>query len=326
MIYDTENNENLDFDNVSFEGSEDDCVELSLTDAGDIELNLTELNDEQDIPVCVNISPKATEKIAEDIEEVLLNLLESGDRDALLCLTGERPDLSSNIDHNLHMDFAAMYSQAVIHNPAIKWYSRLTNILPEDQFFVKNGKLHIHMPKKTFNKVLKPFLMDFDNKFYECSPIVNLVLSCNEKLAKDCFDQTNNIHKQLVRKKDESGLEIEKSGLELFFDTDEVEHAGNVRVDDNNSLNQSDIREVKSSLNLADLSNKAIATYLAEKGMSDSELNEKLNMHIPEKARRNEISVLVNMAKKLNNSPLQHLRPIAMRENPDKDTFKWDSD
>jgi len=325
MVYDTENSENLDFDNISFD--HDDEIDIALSNDGDIDLNLSELNDDRDdIPVCVTISPKSTEKIAEDIEEVLLNLLENGDRDTLLCLTGERPDLSSNIDHNIHADFAAMYSQAVLFNPAIKWYSRLTNILPSDQFYVEGGKLHIHMPKKTFNKVVKPFLLDFDKKFYECSPLVNLVLNCAERVAKECVEHTEGIHKQLRRRKDEEGLEVEKSGLELFFDTDEVEHAGNVRVNDNDSLNQSEIREVRSSLNLADLSNKAIASYLAEKNWSDSEVSDKLMQHIPEKARRNEISVLVNMAKKLNNSPLQHLRPIAMRENPNKDDFKWDKD
>ena len=319
-----ENTENLDFDTISFDN--DDEIDINLSDAGDVNLNLSELNDDNDIPVCVNICPKSTEKIAEDIEEVILNLLEAGDRETILCLTGERPDLSSNIDKNVHDDFASQYSQAVMFNPAIKWYSRLINILPADQFFVKGGKLHIHMPKKTFNKVIKPFLLDFDCKFYECSPIVHLVLNCSEKIAENNVKNTNNIHKQLVRKKDEAGLEVEKSGLELFFDTDEVKHAGNVRVNDNDSLNQTEIREVKASLNLADLSNKAIATYLAEKGLSDQAISEKLNQHIPEKARRNEISVLVNMAKKLNNSPLQHLRPVAMRENPNKDDFKWDDD
>lgn len=322
MVYD--NTENLDFDHISFEQDED--IDINLSDAGNINLDLSELNDENDIPVCVSISPKSTEKIAEDIEEVLLNLLEEGERESILCLTGERPDISSNIDSNLHNDFAAQYSQAVIFNPAIKWYSRLINILPADQFFVKGGQLHIHMPKKTFNKVIKPFLNDFDCKFYQSSPIVHLVLNCHEKIAENSLKHTQDIHKQLIRKKDETGLEVEKSGLELFFDTDEVKHAGNVRVDDNDSLNQSDIREVKSSLNLADLSNKAIASYLAEKGLSEQAINDKLNQHIPEKARRNEISVLVNMAKKLNNSPLQHLRPVAMRENPNKDDFKWDGD
>lgn len=322
MVYD--NTENLDFDHISFE--QDDNIDINLSDAGNVNLNLSELNDCNDIPVCVSISPKSTEKIAEDIEEVLLNLLEEGERESILCLTGERPDISSNIDSNLHNDFAAQYSQAVIFNPAIKWYSRLINILPTDQFFVKGGKLHIHMPKKTFNKVIKPFLTDFDCKFYETSPIVHLVLNCYEKIAENNIKNTQSLHKQLIRKKDENGLELEKSGFELFFDTDDVKHAGNVRVDDNDSMNQTNIREVKSSLNLADLSNKAIASYLAEKGLSDQAVAEKLNQHIPEKARRNEISVLVNMAKKLNNSPLQHLRPIAMRENPNKDDFKWDGD
>jgi hypothetical protein len=324
MNYD---NENMDFDSVSFD-EDTEGVELNLTDDGDIVLDMSELNDENDIPVSVNISPKSTEKVAEDVEEVILNLLEAGDRDTLLLLTGERPDLSSNLDNNLQQDFASMYSQAVLFNPAIKWYSRLSNILPTDQFFVQNGQLHIHMPKTTFKKVIQPFLIDFDCKFYENSPIVKLVLDCAERIAQSYIENTHNLNLPPVKKRDEEGLDVSKSGLELFFDTDEVEHAGsaNMRVDDNDSLNQSGIREVQSSLNFADLSNKAIASYMAENGFSSEQVADKLNQHISDKARRNEIEVLVNMAKKMHNSPLQHLRPSTARKNPNKDDFKWDQD
>lgn len=316
--------ENLDFDSISFDPEEND-VELNLHDAGTLCLDLTELNDCNEIPVSVAISPKSTEKIAEDVEEVILNLLEEGDRDSLLVLTGERPDLNSDIDSEVGEDFASMYSQAVIHNPAIKWYSRLTNILPADQFFVQAGQLHIKMPKHTFKKVLEPFLIDFDAKFYETSPLVHLVLNCAEKIAETSLAGIKSKYRQVVKAGEEPGLDVGTSGLESMFDTDSVTDAGaEMRLDDNDALNQSGIREVKSSLNLADLSNKAIASYLVDKGYSETESEQKLKACIADKARRNEISVLVNMARKMNNSPLQHLRPTAMRENPDKDSFKWD--
>ena len=321
-----EHNEEMNFDNISFDNDGDD-TELNLTDDGDLDLNLRELNDDNDIPVSVAISPKSTEKIAEDIEEVILNLLESGDRNTLLLLTGERPDLSSDLDGNLSDDFASMYAQAVMFNPALKWYSRLTNILPKDQFKVTNGKLEIHIPKEIFNKTILPFLGDFDHRFAESSPLVQLILDCSEKIAQGNLSNKNNINKQLVKKNTEEGLDVGNSGLELYLDTDDVVAAGSeMREDDNDSLNQSGMREIQSSLNLADLSNKAIASYLVEKGLSDEEASEKLCGCISEKARRNEISVLMGMAKKLSSSPLQHLRPVAMRENPEKDDFQWDKD
>lgn len=319
--------ENMDFDNISFDEDEEG-TNLHLTDNGDIELHLLELNDANDIPVSVNITPKSTEKIAEDVEEVILDLLESGDRNTLLLLTGERPDLSADIDSDIQGDFASMYSQAVLYNPAIKWYSRLANILPSNQFFVKGGKLHIHIPKSTFQKVICPFLGDFDKKFFETSPIVHLVLDVAEKIAQSNIEETQRLNKQLIRHKDEEGLDVGKSGLELFFDADDVKHAGSeMREDDNDSLNQSGFREIQSaSLNLADLSNKAIAEHLVEKGYSEQEAADKLCACIHDKARVNEISILMSMAKKLSSSPLQHLRPVAMRENPNKDDFKWDGD
>lgn len=317
-------NENMDFDKVSFD-EDVEGTDLHLSHVGDLNLELLDLNDSNDIPVSVNISPKSTDRIAEDVEGVILDLLESGDRNSLLLLTGERPDLSSDLDANLHADFASWYSQAVLYNPALKWYSRLTNILPSDQFFVKGGQLHIRLPKTTFSKLICPFLGDFDRKFYETSPIVHLVLNVSEKIAQESLSNKQNLNKQLVRHNDEDGLDLGQSGLELFFETDDVAHAGSeVRIDDNDSLNQPSMREVQASLNLADLSNKAIAEYFVDKGYSEKQASEKMSECIPEKARRNEISVLVSMAKKLHNSPLQYLKPVARRLNPGKDDFKWD--
>ncbi|MFA5071035.1 MAG: hypothetical protein WC511_01540, partial [Candidatus Pacearchaeota archaeon] len=105
-----------------------------------------------------------------------------------------------------------------------------------------------------------------------------------------------------------------------------VAAAGNMRVEDNNSLNQTEIKEVTASLRFADLSNKAIADYLLEKGLSDAQATDKLDSEISEKARKNEILAIMKYMQNSNNGPLQHLRPMArkMRENPEKDEFSWD--
>lgn len=325
------NTEHLNFDDVSFDPVEMDDMDVThFTDDGDINLEMSELNDHNDIPLSVPISPKSQEQIADSIEEVILSLLESGEKSMLLLLTGERPDIREDVDSTLHANFASEYTQACLYNPALKWYAKLANILPNNQFGVKGGSLNISLPKSAFEKAILPFLGDFDRKFYEKSPLVHLVLDCVDNHFKNKMQNTMDMNKQEKDRSFEEGngdLDIGNSEVEDFFDTDEVEYAGsNTRMEDNNSLNQSEIREVTaSSLKLADLSNKAIAEYLISKNLvTDKAASAKLDESINEKARKNEILSIMRYMQNSNNGPLQHLRPMAMRTNPNKDDFTWD--
>ncbi len=324
------NSEHLNFDNISFDDVDMDDIESThLEDAGNIEMDLSELNDDNDIPASVPLHPKDQETIARNIEEIIISLMESGDIQTLLFLTGERPDFNDNVDTKLHMDFASEYVQACLFNPAIKWYAKLANILPPEQFNVDNGNLNITMPKDTFEKVILPFLGDFDKKFYEDSPLVKLVLDCSEKHFQNELVKNANLHKQIVKPLDEDAMELGDSELDGLWDTDEVVTAGDeMHVDDNNSLNQSEIKQVTAkSLKLSDLSNKAIANYMIEHKLSGHEASEKLAEEISDKARRNEIECILSYMKNSNNGPLQHLRPLAkLRINPNKDDFKWDDE
>lgn len=324
------NTEHLSFDNISFDEVDMDDVEAThLEDAGNIVMDLSELNNDNDIPASVPLMPKDQEAIAHNVEEIILSLMESEDITTLLTITGERPDFDSSLDSKIYMDFASEYVQACLFNPAIKWYAKLANILPSEQFNVKNGSLNISMPKETFEKAILPFLGDFDKKFYEESPIVKLVLDCSEKHFQNNLAKKEDLTKQLKRSNTEESLEVEDAELEDMWDTDEVVTAGSeMHVDDNNSLNQSEVREVTAkSLKLSDLSNKAIANYVLEHKMTKEAASEKLAEEISDKARRNEIECILSYMRQSNNGPLQHLRPLAkLRVNPEKDNFKWDDD
>lgn len=322
------NNEQFNFDNVSFDPVDMDELEVThLTDDGDIDLNLNELNDHNDIPVSVHIAPKSAEQLAEAVEDVVLSLLESEEKPTLLLITGERPDLNIDIDEKVHSSFVSEYTQACMFNPAIKWYAKLANILQSGQFGVKDGQLFINIPKSVLEKMVLPFSGDFDRKFYETSPIVHLVLDCLENhSSKKLSASKEKFTQEKSREFDTDGLDLSMSDLDNMWDTDDVAAAGNMRVEDNNSLNQTEIKEVTASLRFADLSNKAIADYLLEKGLSDAQATDKLDSEISEKARKNEILAIMKYMQNSNNGPLQHLRPMArkMRENPEKDEFSWD--
>ncbi|MFA5071360.1 MAG: hypothetical protein WC511_03265, partial [Candidatus Pacearchaeota archaeon] len=258
------NNEQFNFDNVSFDPVDMDELEVThLTDDGDIDLNLNELNDHNDIPVSVHIAPKSAEQLAEAVEDVVLSLLESEEKPTLLLITGERPDLNIDIDEKVHSSFVSEYTQACMFNPAIKWYAKLANILQSGQFGVKDGQLFINIPKSVLEKMVLPFSGDFDRKFYETSPIVHLVLDCLENhSSKKLSASKEKFTQEKSREFDTDGLDLSMSDLDNMWDTDDVAAAGNMRVEDNNSLNQTEIKEVTASLRFADLSNKAIADYL----------------------------------------------------------------
>ena len=323
--------ENFNFDVVSFDDLDTDDMDISkFQDDGELNLDMSELNDHNDIPASVPINPRNQEKIAANIEEIILNLLENKDRNTLLLLTGDRMDFSTNLDSKLHQDFASEYVQACMYNPAIKWYSKLANILPEEQFGVKDGCLRITMPKATFEKVILPFMGDFDKKFSEDSPIVKLVCDCHEKHFQNEMLKMQKHNDQEGKHLDDDAdfMNVEDSEVEELWDTDDVQHAGNVRVDDNNSLNQGEIREVQAkSLRLSDLSNKAIASYLIDHKLVGHEASERLESEIQDKARRNEIAVIMGYMQTQNQGPMQHLRPMArLRTNPNKDDFGWDKE
>lgn len=112
-----------------------------------------------------DISPAQTgpsqhpDDVAQGVECVLLNLLQSGQHDVIMVMAGERPATASISPGVVNLRMA--YASAVRTNPALRWYPKFASLLPAEKFTIRDGSLQINMPAQMFRKVVGPFMADF---------------------------------------------------------------------------------------------------------------------------------------------------------------------
>ena len=294
----------IDFDKVTFEEVDlDDMESIALDDLPDFNPDLVELNNDKEIPVSVSLKSKSSREVSEEIEAVLVGLLESNDRRTILILTGERPDLKQDVDAKIYRDFISQYGQAVLFNAGLKWYGKLVNHLKEESFKAEEGSLQLSLSARDFEKVMRPFLSEFKPEYKEFSPIVELILDFAEKTGQAELIKKEARQRQAhnILESGDENLDVGNSDIEdeSFFNTDEVKSAGEMHVDDNDSLSQSRITDhISSKISLVDLANKAIAQYLLDNGiLKEDKIIEKLRSEGLGRQRSNEILGIIKYIK-----------------------------
>jgi len=278
------------FDNEEF--PEENVVELQDgAEIGDDFMNTLEDMDETEIQVGLPIKSKSVEEVAGDIEEVLISFLDE-ERDVIPVLVGDVPNIQEEIHANTISSFGSSYSQAVLHNPALKWYAKLISILPERKFNFSGAQLNLKMGLNLFNKTIFPFFNDFKVELRDESPIVDLVYSLAESLKeKDTSDKLKQVlDLKTGRENIEIGLEVEEMEVDQLDGIDELREA-DLQIEEN-IFNTDEVKDrvPKINISLFDLSNKHIAEYFIEEDSIEvDDIRNKLNEEGFQKSRVNEI-------------------------------------
>jgi hypothetical protein len=246
--------------------------------------------DETEIQVGLPIKNKSVEEVAKDVEDVLISFLDE-ERDVIPVLVGDIPNVQGELPSNTVNSFSSSYSQAVLHNPALKWYAKLVNILPENKFNFSGAQLNLKMGLDLFNKIVFPFFNDFKVELREESPIIDLVYSLAESLKEK--DLSNKIKDVLnlteKRENTEEGLEIASLEVDQLDGVDEIQKA-ELRLEERLFNDEVKDKHPKINISLGDLSNKHLAEYFVEDdGVDKEDIKSKLTEEGFSKQRINEI-------------------------------------
>ena len=125
--------------------------------------------EDNEVDIDSPLQSKSQEQIAEDVEDIFISLLTQNDINTILVLTGETPQ-SNIVSEDFYASFISDYAQAVLFNPALKWYPKLLKMLPEGKFFIDGNALRLKITPQFFKKTLYPFLGDFKADLREESP------------------------------------------------------------------------------------------------------------------------------------------------------------
>jgi len=264
-------------DEISLDPFEVEDNLLSLdSDEPNMDSDFMELEYGDEINIDSPIREKSPEQLSEEIEDLFISLLAQDDINTILALTGESPYATDVVSEDFFKGFTGSYMQAVLFNPAIKWYSKLLKMLPEGKFAIEGGNLKLKISPQFFKKTLYPFLGDFKIGLREDSPIVNLIYnlaeSVKDKSVQDNLDILNQTQKS--RSLEEDGLNpgsmdfqdsmLDTQSVEADLTLDDSDSLGGTSFDftDNNSIN----------IKLQDLANKTISQYLIEHNVVDQEM------------------------------------------------------
>lgn len=308
-------NDELDLDFDSFESFdnedflEENVVGLQNTDEiGDGFMHDINI-DETEIQVGLPIKNKSVEEVAKDVEDVLISFLDE-ERDVISVLVGDIPNVQGEIPSNTISSFSSSYSQAVLYNPALKWYAKLVNILPENKFNFSGGQLNLKMGLTLFNKIVFPFFNDFKVELREESPIIDLIYSLAESLKeKDLSDKIKNVL-DLTEKREniDEGLEIASMEVDQLDGVDEIQRA-ELRIEEGLFNEEVKDKHPKINISLGDLSNKHLAEYFIEDNNIDNEdIRSKLVEEGFTKQRVNEIMGIYKYLK-LNSNISNKVKP-----------------
>lgn len=244
------------------------------------------------------IREKSQEQVAEEIEDLFLSLLSKEDIDSILALTGETSFATDIISEEFFRGFTGNYAQAILFNPAIKWYAKLLKLLPENKFMVDGNSLKLKISPQFFKKTIYPFLGDFKIGLREFSPIVNLIYNVAENLKdKEIEDKLKMLlDSQKAHMSEEEGLNPGSLEFdERMLDTEVINADLNIEDDDSMGDTSIDFTDNSSiNIKLQDLANKTIAQYLVENKIVDQvEIISRLSSEGFPRRRINEIIGIV---------------------------------
>lgn len=256
----------------------------------------TEYGDELDVNS--PLKEKSQEQISEEIEDMFLSLLSQEDVETILALTGETPYATDVVSEEFFRGFTGNYSQAVLFNPAIKWYAKLLKLLPENKFNVESGSLKLKISPQFFKKTIYPFLGDFKIGLRESSPIVNLIYNVAESLQDTEVENKIKmlLDSQKIRTSEEEGLNPGSLQFEeSMLDTETVK--ADLTVDEDDSMGGTSVDFTDNpaiTIKLQDLASKTIAKYFIDNNIIDSvDIVKKLSDEGFARARINEILGIV---------------------------------
>lgn len=278
---------------------EDNLIEFNEDNPNIVEDFMKAEYGDDELDIDSPIKEKSQEQVAEEIEDMFIALLGQEDVESILALTGETPYATDVISEDYFRGFTGNYSQALLYNPAIKWYSKLLKLLPDNKFYMDGGNLKLKMSPQFFKKTIYPFMGDFKIGLRESSPIVNLIYNLTESLNdKDVEDKMKMIlESQKSHPSDDEGLNagvlnFEENMLDVEtvnadLDVEEDDSMGGTSVDFNNNPTI--------NIKLQDLANKTIAKHFIENGITDRvDIIGKLSDEGFNRARMNEIVGIVN--------------------------------
>lgn len=284
-----------------------------------LEVDATTL-ESPEVAIGVPLPTRTPGEIAIATEDALLDLLEHDRRAELLVLTGETPRLPGLVNDSWFTEFNADYLRALSHNPALKWYGKLTKMSTPEQFRVEDGVLLLSITPEKFKKTLQPFLHDFNDELADESPLISLVLSIAEQL------NVNSIAagKAKLLEQAKSTHATEDTDLDLDdvdFSDAQMQDVAGLGIDadpfgesvDLNDTQADPLHKLKISLH--DLSNKALAEHLASEYPDDQLFDAAYERLLDEgfpKARANEIVGILRYMR-LNARLSERLKPQGNR-------------
>jgi hypothetical protein len=297
---------------------------IGMVETQDADIDFTDFSTNEygtEVSFSVPTPNRTKAEIAREVEDTFISLLKDGSVDELLNLTGERQDMKSAISSEVQSEFSHSYSQALLHNPALKWYSKLANLLESGKFAVKDGQLTLKMPTAMFQKVVTPFTSDFHGDLREESPIVALVLAALEQ----CGGQ--DLKAKIEQRSDQDGVSLNDDSMDIagvdfseaLADISNLDEA-NVRVDDSGPFDMTAPMKEENlpEISFRDLANKSIAKYLYEKGILESDaIATRLAEERMKQARINQIIGIVRFMKL--NASIESKLPKGNRGNGDID-------
>lgn len=251
---------------------------------------------DDEIDISAPVKYRSKEEIAADVEDAFLSLLGDADYNTILAIGGECINPTEVVSEESIVEFQQAYSQAVLFNPAIKWYPKLVKMLPNGKFRVESGQLMLGIKPQFFKKTILPFLGDFRYELREDSPIVELIYGLAERIKDG--DLENNMSQVLEQAKQRSLVEPGLVIGELDFSDQQMDTTNvSSEVEDTDSLGGSSINFNNTKpidISLQDLASKTIAEYLIEKGVTEQAAMEiLLNEEGFTKQRINEITTIV---------------------------------
>lgn len=283
-----------DFDFSNLDITTDRAPDLFDTDhLVDLTLDSSTLTSPQ-ISFSVPVPRRAPHELSQNVEDHFIDLLTSQNRQDILTLTSEMPNLGT-IPPEVFSAFQSDYLLALSHNPALKWYGKLTKALTSEQFSAQDGSLTLVLPPELFRKIIYPFLGQFPTHLAETSPLVDLVY----QLAEQFETQTATPHTTKSRDRlPTSDLKIDHLDLSpQYLDSTadlEIDFDGFQDSVDTTDTYQDPTHTFK--ISLVDLSNKAIAEHLASQ-YPDERLFDEANTRLLDegfsRARANEITAIL---------------------------------
>lgn len=249
-----------------------------------------------EVAIGVPLPTRAPNEVAISVEDCLIDLLAADKRAELLTLTGETPNLLGLVDQSWYNEFQTDYLRALSHNPALKWYGKITKMSSPEQFRVEDGILLLSLTPEKFKKTLLPFLGDFPEALSDESPLVSLVYSLAEQLDVMSIDASRKKAQQQARADNTSEQDLSLDQVD--FSDSQLQALGDLNISEDAFGESVDFTDNtpdpqhKFKISLHDLSNKALAEHLAAEYPDDELFEQTHNRLLDEgfpKARANEI-------------------------------------